>query len=241
MTTSLNDIITMVRQRGNMEANNFVTDAELTSYINNSLAELDGLIAMRYEDYRLASYIVVINGGINNIIPVPSDFWKLRGVDYQLQQGAPNSSAPIWYSLKRFEFPQRNRFNNNMVYASSQYGKNIGFYLSAQGITLTPASYATGTYQVWYTPKFRTLNNITDILDIYMDTQAWVEYAVVDCCIKILNKQNLDPSGFIAEKERLKIRIESESDNRTDAGPSCVIDSQNTSCNDYYGDWGYGY
>ncbi len=237
MTTTLQNIITLTRQRSNMENDNTVTDSELTSYINNSLAELDGLLAIRYEEYRLKNYISVLSGGASNIIPIPSDFWKLRGVDYQLQNTVP-SNAPIWYALKRFEFPQRNRFNNNMVYASSLYGKNIGFYLGAQGIILTPASYAAGTYQVWYTPKFVTLIALTDILDLYMDTQAWIEYAIVDCCIKIFNKLNLDPSGYAMEKEALKHRIEAESDNRDTSGPQCVIDSASQSYNDFNGNYG---
>ena len=91
MATQLSDIILLVRQRSNMENNFFVTDAELTTYINNSLAELDGMMVTDYEEYRLSNFMAFLpNDGYSNVISIPSNFLKLRGVDYQnIGQGQP--------------------------------------------------------------------------------------------------------------------------------------------------------
>lgn len=203
-----------------MEANFFVSDSELTSYINNSLAELYGILTCDYEEYNLYNFISTLpNDGVSNTIPVPSNFWKLRGVDYQnLGQGSPQ-----WYTLFPFQFPERNQSNNILNNIVSPWGKlKLSYRVADTGILIQPMTQAQGVYQVWYTPKFQQLTISSDLLTIQMDTQAWVEYAIVDCCIKIFNKQNLDPTGFMAEKEQLKLRIRAEAKNRDSAGPKRV-------------------
>lgn len=224
MATTLADIITLTRQRSNMEANYFVTDAELISYINNSLAELDGLLATKYEEYRLNSFQAALpNDGVSNVISIPSTLWKLRGVDYQnLGQG-----NPTWYTLYQFQFPERNRDNNVLNNIVSPWGKlKLSYRLADTGIIIMPQNQAGGIFQVWYTPKYVPLTQTTDTLTIQMDTQSWVEYAVVDCCIKIFNKQNLDPSGFLAEKQALHNRIMSEAKNRDASGPKRMANTR---------------
>lgn len=224
MATSLSDIRTLVRQRSNMENNFFVTDAELNTYINNSLAELDGVLATKYEEYRLNSFQAVLpNDGYSNIISLPSTFWKLRGVDYQnLGQGSPQ-----WFTLYEFQFPERNRENNILNNIVSPWGKlKLSYRLADVGLIIQPQQQAGGVYQVWFTPKYVSLILDTDTLTIQMDTQAWVEYVVVDCSIKIMNKQGLDPSSFMAEKGALKQRIVAEAKNRDAAGPKRMANSR---------------
>ena len=224
MVTTLSDIITLVRQRSNMENNYFVSDAELTTYINNSLAELDGVLATEYEEYRLSNFQAVLpNDGITNTIAIPSNFWKLRGVDYQNS----GQGQPQWYTLRSYQFPERNRDTNAMTNIVAPWGKlKLSYRLADTGLIIQPATNAGGVYQVWYTPKFVNLVNSFDPLTIQMDTNAWVEYAVVDCAIKIFNKQNLDPSGFMNEKAQLKARILAEGKNRDSAGPKRVSNTR---------------
>jgi hypothetical protein len=220
MATQLSDIITLTRQRSNMENNFFVTDAELTTYINNSLAELDGIMATEYDEYRLSSFQAILpNDGVSNVISIPSTLFKLRGVDYvNTGQG-----GPPYYTLYQFQFPERNRDNNTLGNIMSPWGKvRLSYRLADVGIIIQPQNVAGGTFQVWFTPKYVPLVQLTDTLTIQMDTQAWVEYAVVDCAIKIMNKQGLDPSSFMAEKGGLKARIIAEAKNRDSSGPKRV-------------------
>lgn len=224
MATQLSDILTLIRQRSNMENNFFITDAELTTYTNASLAELDGIMVRDYEEYRLNSFQAILpNDGTSNIISIPSNMFKLRGVDYQnLGQGQPQ-----WYTLSEFQFPERNRENNILNNIVSPWGKlKLSFRLADVGIIIQPQTQAGGVFQVWYTPKYINLVQLTDTLNIQMDCQSWVEYAVVDCCIKIFNKQNLDPSGFLAEKQALHTRIVSEAKNRDSSGPKRMANSR---------------
>lgn len=217
MATQLQDIITLTRQRSNMENNQFVTDPELTTYINNSLAELYGLMVRMYEEYNLATFQAVLPiDGVSNVISIPSQLMKLRGIDYvNFAQG-----GPPYYTLYQFQFPERNRDNNVLNNIVSPWGKvQLSYRLADVGIIIQPQQQANGTYNVWYTPKYVNLIQPTDTLTIQMDSNAWVEYAVVDCCVKIFNKQNLDPSGFAMEKQELKARIMAETKNRDSSGP----------------------
>ena len=220
-----------------MESNNFVTDNELTTYINFSLAELYDLMTTDYEEYNLQSFIAVLpNDGYSNVISIPSTFLKLRGVDYQ-NAGQGNSN---WYTLYEFQFPERNRDNNLIDNIVSPWGKfQLSYRLADDGLIIQPQSSSGGTYQVWYTPKFFNLVLTTDTLTIQMDSNAWVEYAVVDCCIKINDKQNLDSSGFTNQKMQLKDRIRAAAKNRDSSGPKRMSNSRYQSddiCLPYYGD-----
>lgn len=220
MTTQLSQIITLTRQRSNMENNNFISDDELTTYINNSLAELDDILVTDYEDYRLATFQAILpSDGLTNTISIPSNLYKLRGVDYQLNSG---SNGTYWLTLFPFQLTERNRQRNGLTNVLTPYRTGLSYRLGDAGIIIMPQVQAGGTYQIWYTPKFIPLTLTTDALNIQMDNQAWVEYAVVDCCIKIFNKQNLDPSGFLAEKQALQMRIRNAAKNRDSAGPKRV-------------------
>lgn len=225
MATLLTDIITLIRQRSNMENNFFVSDSELTTYVNNSLAELDGVMATRYEEYRLSNFQATLpQDGVSNIISIPSNLWKLRGVDFQ----NTSQSNPQWFTLFEFQFTERNRENNILNNIVSPWGKlKLSYRLADSGIIIQPQAQAGGVYQIWYTPKFVPLDlTLNPALNIQMDTQAWVEYCVVDCCIKIFNKQNLDPTGFMAEKAALRQRIISEAKNRDAAGPKRMANTR---------------
>ncbi len=224
MATTLADIILAVRRRSNMEENFFVTDVELAAYINSSLAELDDILVTDYEDYRVTTYQSILQSNDNNTIPIPSSLYKLRGVDYQAQNSPGNQN---WYTLYAFQLTERNRNNNNaLTNLSVPYGVNRSYRLSDAGIIILPQQQCQGTYQIWYVPKFIPLVELTDTLTIQMDTQAWVEYAVVDCCIKILNKQRLDPTGFMADKAALQLRIRNAAKNRDSAGPKRVANTR---------------
>jgi hypothetical protein len=203
-----------------MENDYSVTDQELTTYANNSLAELDDIMITDYEDYRLDSFQSILpEDGQSNIIPIPSNFYKLRGVDYQINQ---IQNGIYWLTLQQFQFPERNRQRNGLTNVLIPYRTALCYRLSNAGVMIMPQIEAGGTYQIWYTPKYIPLVNLTDALCIQMDTQAWVEYSVVDCCIKVFNKLNLDPTGFFAEKAALLLRIRNAAKNRAAAAPKRV-------------------
>lgn len=239
--TSMSQLITYTRQRANLENNNFCTDAEIQLYLNQSLGELDDILATDYEDYHVLTYQSVIPSNTSsNVLPVPSNLLKIRGVDFQYQPSNSPAQPALWYTVPRFNFLERNQ-QNPLSVISLPWGRlNISYNLIDQGIQIIPQTNCQGTYQIWYTPKFNYLVSTNDILPLYMNAQGWSEYAVVDAAIKIYNKQNIDPSGFMAEKEALRQRIIAAAKNRDSGGVKTVADTRFTNQNFYWGNL-YGY
>lgn len=239
---TMSQLITYTRQRANLEQNNFCTDAEIQLYLNQSLGELDDILSTDYEDYHVLTYQSVIpTNTSSNVIPVPSNLLKIRGVDFQYQPSQSPAQPALWYTVPRFNFLERNQQNPLSVISVNPWGRlNISYNLIDQGLEIIPQTSCAGTYQIWYTPKFNYLLTTTDILSLYMNAQGWSEYAVVDSCIKIFNKQNIDPSGFMAEKEALKQRIISAAKNRDSGGVKTVSDVRFSNQNFYWGS-SYGY
>ena len=223
MATSLQDLITLALERSNQENNNLFSPSEMTTYVNNSLAELYDILTTTYDDYDSHQYIAVLNGS-NNQIPILSDVNKIRAVEFQYLSGASAfGGTDTFYPLQQFQMPQRNRYANTPLNVFLPYNLAQLTYRAMGGnILIEPITASQGTYRVWYAQKWQNLVNPTDTLSIEMDTQAWSEYAIVDTCIKIFDKLNIDASGFRQEKLELKDRIVSSAKNRVISGPKVM-------------------
>lgn len=102
-----------LRDRAKQESDNvgsgFITDAEWNTYLNASYQELYGLIVQAFgNDYFTqtpATGYTFTTTGIVGLFALPSDFFKLLGVDLQVG-GSGN-----WISLKPFPMAERNMFS----------------------------------------------------------------------------------------------------------------------------------
>lgn len=124
-----------------MQSSGFVSDTELNGYINNSYFELYDLIVSRYEDYYSTLVEMTISTG--NSYTLPTDFYKLRGVDYDLNGN--------WIELRKWNFQDRNKFtqpNNILNYSQYRLYRVVG-----NEILLLPEDQANGNYRVWYVPR----------------------------------------------------------------------------------------
>ena len=119
---SLYQIRQMSRERADRVNSNFVTDAELNTYINQSAYELYDLLTTVYEDYYAAPPITIPTNGSSNQYDLPNGvnysgarpFYKLLGVDMGL-----TTVGNAWVTLHKFNFVSRNRYvfpNVNSTY-----------------------------------------------------------------------------------------------------------------------------
>lgn len=226
MATTLTDMISLLRQRTNMENNQFVTDQELTSYLNNSLCLLDGILISKFNDYKLSAVLVSVVDGHEHI-DLPADFLKLRGLDIFFNEDNPDG----YITLNEFSFRQRNKrpfpITGPLVYGPYQ----MEYRLQGNYIKLIPGQIANKwRYRLWYTPDFIKLVNGSDTLEPYMDSQSWYEYAICEASIKVLLKQDLDASQFVAQSAQLKDHIlKLSAPNRNSAEPAAIVDTRGTS------------
>lgn len=193
-----------VRDRCKQESDNvgmsFVSDPEWLNYINSAYTEAYGLFAQAYgADYFIQSPstgYTFTTTGLTQDYALPSDFWKLLGVD--VLYGAANQ----WTSLRPYLFSERNKFN----------------------ATNTPMPAAGQQFRVFYIPTVTLLVNTTDVLVTGITANGGDEYVVADACIRALAKEESDVSVFVMRKQALKDRLEAEAENRDAASADRIAD-----------------
>lgn len=213
------NIILEAQQRCDKVNNPFYSAQELMSMCSQSRKELYDILVQKFgDDYCFAAPYQYLTSNQQQFYPLPSDFYKLLGVDVALNNGDPNS----WVTLKEFSFLQRNLYNFPNVY--TMYGiTNLRYRLEGDNIEIVPVPSGGQTIQIWYAPRVSQLINLTDIVD---GVSGWEEYVVVDMCIKMLTKEESDVQIFMAQKMALLKRIEEAAENRNLGEPETVSDSR---------------
>jgi hypothetical protein len=191
-----------IRDRAKQESDNvgqaFVSDPEWLNYINAAYAEVYGLVVQAFSgDYYVKDPpYTFTTDGINSRFALPSDMFKLLGVD--VLYGAANQ----WVSLKPFTLADRNKFSgsNQTIPAAGQ------------------------TVQLLYVPKLTPLVNGTDsTVPLQND---WEELIVVIATLLALDKEESDVSVKMARRAELVARINAEAENRDAGNPPRMVDSR---------------
>lgn len=208
---TLLDIRTQCRQRADMVNSQFVSDSELDSYINASHTELYDLLINEYEDYHATSYDLAVVAGTTTY-DLPEDFYKLLGVDLVVD------SQGNAVTLKPFVFAERNAyvFTPTWNVVGLAY---LRYHLIDNSIRFVPVPTTNQNVKLWYVPAVSKLVNDNDTVD---GVSGWEDYIVADCCIKMLAKEESDPSVFMRQKDELRKRIQIMAANR-DAGANMRI------------------
>lgn len=222
MAITLDEIKLQARQRADMVNNPFIGEGELTSYINNSIAELHDLLSEAYgSEYFVKSITGSITSGTDSYA-LPADFYELKGVD--LRMGGQD-----WLNVQRFNFNERNRFADFNVWDIVGL-TNVRYRIVGQNIVFNPVPSASAEYKLWYVPVATKLVEGSDELQ---DFNAYSEYVIVDVAIKMLQKQEDDVSVLMLQKEKLEKRIREKSANR-DANDAPTISDIYAETIDYY-------
>lgn len=199
MTTTLLKLKTQARQRADRVNSNFIEEDELTSYINNSIAELHDLLVSTYgPDYYVESFDFNTVAGTDSY-NLPATFYKLKGVD-ALINGAE------YTSLKPFNWNERNR---NLITTTET--SLMRYRLVGSKLKFNPAPLGSYNVRLWYIPTPTPL--VTDA-DIYNDINSYSEYIITDVAIKMLQKEESDISVLASQKMDLRKRIENMAQNR---------------------------
>lgn len=197
-TMTLAQLQLAVRQRADIVNSQFVSDDELTSYINQSYFELYDLIVSRYGDnYYVQTPYQFTTNGTDAQFPLPTDFYKLLGVDLSL-----TNQSNTFVTLKPFEFAER----NNGAWISSNQIPTAGQLI-----------------QLWYVPQWTPLVLTTDTA---VNVAGWLEYIIIDAAIKCMQKEESDVTVLGLQKGAIIARIEAMAANRDAGMPARVSDVQ---------------
>lgn len=218
-TLTLAELRTATRQRADMVNSQFVSDAELNSYINQSYFELYDLLVSKYGDnYYVAPPYTFQTDGTNYQYALPTSplMYKLLGVDLQLAN-TPDS----FVTIRPFEMIDRNRYA--VPNFQSFYGlTNLRYRINGNNIWFTPIPAANQTIRLWYIPRMTTLTADTDTVD---GISGWTEYIICDAAMKCMQKEESDVSVLMAEKQMLIKRIEAMAESRDVGSPAKVSDN----------------
>lgn len=148
---TLAQLRTASRQRADMVNSTFISDAELSSYINASYFELYDLLVQKYgNDYYMTEYSFKLQGNVSRY-PLPPDFFKLLGVDLQIS-GGPDG----YVSLRPFTLAERNRYSTANV--QTWIGvTNLRYRISGNDLWFTPSPQTGQTIRIWYIPRLAEL------------------------------------------------------------------------------------
>lgn len=235
------------RLRADMLKSNFVTNDEWNIEINQSAAELYGLLVSKYgEDYFLAPLQVFATNGqafyplpdgtnyLNtNGIPDPAGkpapaCYKVYGMDLN-GYGAQLNNATGWISMSRFNQADRNKYNFLLGAASNTVsGQYCQFQYREMGTSIEILPVNSGQYlRLRYVPIAAQLLQDTDMLPY--SYSGWHEYVVLDVAAKSLAKQQLFDQSMelMNRKQAMLERIETEAANRDVGQPNTATNSRN--------------
>lgn len=208
MTITLGELKTQARDRADMAKSGFVSDSELTTYINSSIAELFDILIQAYSsDYYISTYIFTSVPN-QDTYALPADWYKLRGVDAKL-------NGSDFLTVSSFNFNERNRFKQDGVW--NLYGvPTIRYRQVGDNIVFEPTPDGAVQIKLWYVPLAVKLVADGDILK---DLNQFSEYVVVDTAIKMRVKEETDTTVLETQKAALLKRITDAAQNR-DVGES---------------------
>jgi hypothetical protein len=213
MTTTLLQLRTDARQLADRENSQFVTDAELTNYVNSAIAELQDLLIASYgNDYYVSSTdITTVNG--TDTYALPASFYKLLGVDVKF-----NTSN--WFTIRPFNFNERNR-NADIVSWGQLTGPTIRYRLQGSNIKFSPTPSGAYPVRLWFVPLAVKLVADGDIFD---DLNQYSDFIIYDAAMKMLMKEEADVSVLMQQKKECEKRIMEMSQNRDVGQPESVSD-----------------
>lgn len=207
MATTLSQVKTRVRERVDKTSSTYLSDSELTSYINASYAELYDLMVGTYQDYYTASTTFSLATSDAGVYAIASNIYKIRGVDYLI--------GSEYVPIKPFNWVSR-----------GSDAKVLSYRLVGSSLRLEPTSDSVGSYRLWYIPAYTALSSDSDNLDSYMTRSNWEEYVVIDVSIKILAKEESNTDHLLFEKRQIRDRIETMANDRDLDQPFSVSDTR---------------
>lgn len=205
MSVTVAQVVLMAKQKADMVNSNFVIPNEWISYCDRSWKELYDILISKFEDYYTAAPLVLqlVSG---NTLPLPANFYKMRGMDRQI-------SGTEYYTIRPFTFEDRNNRRRQALYRGLY--PTVRYRILGNNLIFTPDDGgATGFYRMWFIPRAADLTVDTDTID---GVNGWEEYVAVDMAIKALQKEESDVTVLMQQKMALKQRIEDLAQNR-DAG-----------------------
>jgi len=199
------------RYRADSHSDNAASDAELNDYLNESISDLYDLMLSADSHHVFSKNAPVLTSIGDNSYSLPSDFYKLRGVDLYsgglYRHGRPID--PRETATMAADPPQESRF----VY-DVRFDPALGnWYL------FTYPAVPVANLAVVYVPEPPTLSADSDA---FYGPSRWHEYVATDTAIKILVKIDEDSGPLRARLDRVRERVLAHMKSLDNSTPSTI-------------------
>lgn len=181
---NVSDLIVSARRRANMENTQFVTDAEVITYLDQANRKFYNLLVTEFENWFVSDTTFPTVDGQKEY-DLPTDFYKLLGVDLEDASGRA-------FTLRPFELNERNRIVHTWI------GKPVRYILKGSKIVLVPTpSGAAQTIRLLYVPSPVAITSSAQTIEVF---NGFDEYIALDAAIRMLMKEESDTA--LLERER---------------------------------------
>tara|TARA_R110000824_G_scaffold94917_4_gene228638 strand:+ start:349 stop:1014 length:666 start_codon:yes stop_codon:yes gene_type:complete len=186
----------------------FITDSELVGWINIALAELHDILVTTYEDYYVSTEDYSLPA--DNPGTLPDSFYKAIGVDLSMSGSFEGSN--VVYRMRPYSFQERAAYSNPLMTASRS--TSTFYNIRGNEIHFIPNPTVGAAVRLYYVPEASyfseaaiqpgdTIGDVAPRVAI-----GWEEYIINDVCMKIVMKEEGDPTGFASLKNAQRKRLE---------------------------------
>ena len=179
---SSQDLVTQVRSHADIEDSDFITDTEISRYLNLAYRTLYDIIVDANQDLFVDNLVF---RGANYPMQLPLDFYKLRGLDVRY--------SDYFVQAKRVGFMSRQHAQIEFIRPYSIHGiiDDITYSLRGNELKLF-SSVATedSTLVLWYLPKPKKIE------DGAMLPAGWERYLIYSACRDCRVKEDSSTKDF---------------------------------------------
>jgi len=207
--TLASTLIEQARQRADQVGSQFVSDSEALGYLQLAYQNFYDELVQSNNTYYLSTFNITL---INNQqdYNLPTDFYKLLGVDLINNVGSP-------ITLRPFQFVERNRYKYAGL--TTIAGPVYRYNLLADKIRFTPIP-GSGEIKLYYTPlAVVPLQPSSDVKTIGFD-----EFMILFVALKMLAKEESDTSLIAAELQAQRVRVQTMVADQDSSFPKVVVD-----------------
>lgn len=203
-----------------MRNSNFIDQSgnagtELIRYINIAYKDLYNQIVKANERHFLSTYDFNVSGSTDTYA-LPADFYKLLGVDIQIDgQGH-------YLTLQPFMFKDRNKYRMSAFLPISPLGYMLRYILAGNNIKFVPTPYNTQSIQLWYVPQPVLITNLAQQIEVAVG--GGDEYISLSIAIMMLGKEESNTQVFETKRALVLQQILNMVRERDQGAPKYVVD-----------------
>jgi hypothetical protein len=190
-------------------------DSELIRYANIAYRDLYNIIIQANNQYFTTSTTINIVGGTDTYA-LPSDFYKLDGVDLQI-----DATSKRFLTLRPFMFAERNKFRSGLAFTNSPYGQVFKYLMVGNNIRFLPLPSMSGTVWLWYTPTPTVITSFSDTIEVMVGGD---EYLSLVIAMAMLAKEESDTTALNGKRLEVLQQLKNVLQVRDNGAPEYITD-----------------